>query len=75
MQIQDAKAQGMWLMVWPDVSEKQLSRHPYPGISASPKEWNITIFFFFIATLCSYTWEVSTFGCKLKMFEIGKEKN
>lgn len=47
MQIQDAKAQGMWLMVWPDVSEKQLSRHPYPGISASPKEWNITIFFFF----------------------------
>lgn len=47
MQIQDAKAQGMWLMVWPDVSEKQLSRHPYPGISASPKEWNITIFFIF----------------------------
>lgn len=48
MQIQDAKAQGMWLMVWPDVSEKQLSRHPYPGISASPKEWNITIYFFLL---------------------------
>lgn len=51
MQIQDEKAQGMWLRVWPDVSEKQLTRHPYPSISASPKKWYITTLFFYVLPL------------------------
>lgn len=35
-------------MVWPDVNEKQLTRHHYHNIGASPKRWYITTFFYLL---------------------------